>query len=57
MRGLQEPIVGREAELTAVHTFLDEITDGAASLVLEGVAGIGKTAIFNRALAEARGRR
>ena len=44
MRGLQEPIVGRDDELFAVGRFVDGIVDGPASLVLAGPAGIGKTA-------------
>ena len=41
-------IVGREEELAAVAAFLDE-PGGAASLVLEGEAGSGKTALLRAA--------
>ena len=43
----RERIVGREAELAAARSFLDDVTSGPRSLVLEGVAGIGKTAIWS----------
>ena len=54
MRGLQEPIVGREDELFAVGRFVDGIVDGPASLVLAGPAGIGKTAIWTGGVLAAR---
>jgi DNA-binding CsgD family transcriptional regulator len=43
-------IVGREAELGAVHAFVDGLADGPAALVLEGDAGMGKTTLWNAAL-------
>jgi len=52
--GSQGAIVGREAELEAVRSFIDTITDGPASLVLEGPAGIGKTAIWSQAVLDSR---
>ena len=48
------PIVGREAELDAVQRFVAEAALGPAALVLEGPAGIGKTAIWSQALLDAR---
>ena len=54
MQGLQAPVVGREHELAAVRRFVKGVSDGPASLVLEGLAGIGKTAIWNQAVLDAR---
>ncbi|MDP9116923.1 MAG: AAA family ATPase [Actinomycetota bacterium] len=48
-------IVGRERELGIVKQFVnDTAVHGPASLVFEGVAGIGKTAIWARAVQDAR---
>ena len=52
--GLQASIVGRESELGAVRQFVRDVNQGPASLVLEGPAGIGKTAIWNQAVLDAR---
>ncbi len=49
----RERIVGREAELAAARSFLDDLTSGPRSLVLEGVAGIGKTAIWSEIVSSA----
>lgn len=47
----QATIVGRERELGVARQFLtDAAIHGPASLVLEGVAGIGKTAIWATAV-------
>jgi DNA-binding CsgD family transcriptional regulator len=54
MDGLRVAIVGRESELEAVGRFALGTTDGPASLVLDGLAGIGKTAIWTEAVAAAR---
>lgn len=54
MLGIGVPIVGRDSELAAVERFTLAAADGPASLVLEGLAGIGKTAIWNEAIAAAR---
>ena len=43
------PIVGRDTELASVARFLADAPDGPESLVLEGSAGIGKTAIWAEA--------
>ena len=43
------PIVGREGELSAVADFIANTAAGPESLVLEGSAGIGKTAIWAEA--------
>ena len=48
-------IVGRERELDVGRRFVqDAATGGPASLVFEGVAGIGKTAIWARMVQDAR---
>ena len=47
-------IVGREHELGAVRRFIAGVGGGPASLVLEGLAGIGKTAIWIQAVLDAR---
>jgi DNA-binding CsgD family transcriptional regulator len=47
-------IIGREHELGAARQFLNDIGDGPGSLVLDGVAGIGKTAIWNQIVRDAR---
>ena len=47
-------IIGRDAELGSLHSFLDEATDGPAALVLEGDAGIGKSMLWAAGLEEAR---
>lgn len=39
-------IVGREAELASVRGFVEGISAGAAALVLEGEAGMGKTTLW-----------
>ncbi|MDQ6658646.1 MAG: AAA family ATPase [Actinomycetota bacterium] len=48
------PIVGRERELGAARQFIKETVHGPAALVIEGVAGIGKTAIWATAIQSAR---
>ncbi len=48
-----DPIVGREQELALAGAFVDGLSDGPRALVLEGEAGIGKTALWRAALAEA----
>ena len=47
-------VVGREVEIAAVGRFLADAWTGPASLVLEGSAGIGKTAIWQQAVQDAR---
>lgn len=39
-------VVGRDEELTALRDFVAGISDGAAALVLEGEAGMGKTTLW-----------
>ena len=54
---MEDAIVGREAELSAVERFLDSVPTGPVALVIEGEAGIGKTTVFAEGLraADARG--
>jgi DNA-binding NarL/FixJ family response regulator len=47
-------IVGRDAELEAVRTFVEGIADGPRALVLQGEAGAGKTTLLHAGLAAAR---
>ncbi len=50
----QGAIVGRERELGIAARFVSDAAAGTASLVLAGEAGIGKTAIWARAVRDAR---
>jgi DNA-binding CsgD family transcriptional regulator len=47
-------IVGREAELASLDAFIGEVEGGAAALVLEGEAGVGKTTLWEAAVGHAR---
>jgi DNA-binding CsgD family transcriptional regulator len=47
-------ILGRDAELDDLRMFLGSILDGPSALVLEGVAGIGKTTLWLEAVSGAR---
>jgi DNA-binding CsgD family transcriptional regulator len=47
-------IVGRDAELSCLHAFIDEAERGPAALVLEGEAGIGKSTLWLAGVAHAR---
>jgi DNA-binding CsgD family transcriptional regulator len=49
-------LVGRQKELIGVSRFLDLLSAGPAALVLEGEAGIGKTAVWRAAVDAARSR-
>src|SRR5436309_8928314 len=49
-------IVGREAELASLNAFIDETEGGAAALVLEGEAGVGKSTLWGAAVEHARAR-
>ena len=46
-------VVGRESELAAVEVFLDSIGEGFSALVLEGEPAIGKTTVWQDAVARA----
>ena len=47
---------GRQAELARVSSFLDAVPSGPEALILGGEPGIGKSALWLDALAQARGR-
>ena len=47
-------LVGREAETTKISLFLRAVTEGPVALTLSGEAGMGKTTLWNEALAHAR---
>jgi DNA-binding CsgD family transcriptional regulator len=49
-------LVGRDRELAAIAQFLDDIPRGFAALVLAGPAGIGKTTLWEMAVASAQER-
>src|SRR5918912_2695499 len=49
-------IVGREAELASLNAFIDEMEGGAAALLLEGEAGVGKSTLWGAAVEHARAR-
>jgi DNA-binding CsgD family transcriptional regulator len=46
-------VVGRERELGAIEEFLEAAARGRAALVIEGEPGIGKTALWREAVAQA----
>ena len=46
-------VVGREAELATASSFLDSIAEHAHALVIEGDAGIGKTAVYRAVVDDA----
>jgi DNA-binding CsgD family transcriptional regulator len=47
-------IVGREDELSSLQAFVDHATRGPATLVVEGVAGIGKSTLWEAGVEHAR---
>ena len=49
-----DELVGRDAEVAAIDRFLDGLRSAPAALVLEGPAGIGKSALWATGLARAR---
>ena len=49
-------MIGRESELGDIAWFLTEVTRGPAALVLAGEPGIGKTALWRAAVAQAKAR-
>ena len=50
---MQRDVIGRGSELAALREFLGTVPSGGAALVLAGEAGIGKTTLWQEALAEA----
>lgn len=49
-------LVGRDAELDRIRSFLDDVPGGARVLLLSGPAGIGKTSVLVSAIEEATAR-
>jgi DNA-binding CsgD family transcriptional regulator len=47
-------ILGRDAELAEVHSFIGSVTGGPSALLLEGAAGIGKTTLWHAGVSFAR---
>ena len=47
-------IVGREEELSSLQAFVDQARHGPATLVVEGVAGIGKSTLWEAGVEHAR---
>ncbi|HSL76391.1 MAG TPA: AAA family ATPase, partial [Candidatus Limnocylindrales bacterium] len=56
MSSLTAAPVGRDPELATIPQFLDAIRDRFGVLLFSGPAGIGKTTLWEAAVAEARGR-
>src|SRR5258708_20255873 len=52
---MSSSVVGRQAELQSIGSFLESITAGPGALILYGEAGIGKTTLWREGLAEASG--
>src|SRR6266511_3546186 len=46
-------LVGRDPELVRAREFLDGVAHGARAFLVEGEAGIGKTAVWQAVLADA----
>jgi DNA-binding CsgD family transcriptional regulator len=46
-------VVGREAELEQIRTFVRGVADGSGALLIEGEAGVGKTTLWHSGLASA----
>jgi DNA-binding CsgD family transcriptional regulator len=55
-RRMAGSIVGREAELASLRAFVASVSEGAAALVLEGEAGMGKTTLWSYGVEDARSR-
>ena len=49
-------ILGRDAELAEVRSFVGSVAGGPAALLLEGAAGIGKTTLWRVGVSFARAR-
>jgi len=52
-RRMTGSIVGRDPELASLGAFLESVEAGAAALVLEGEAGVGKTTLWAETVARA----
>jgi DNA-binding CsgD family transcriptional regulator len=45
-----QSLVGRDAEIARISSFLDDVPTGAAALLIAGEAGIGKTSVWGEGL-------
>ncbi len=54
--GERPGIVGRDSELSALASVLDDAPDGPIGVLIDGDAGVGKTTLWAALLAEARAR-
>ncbi len=55
-QSVTDVVLGRREELRQVGFFLDSVVNGPAGCVLQGVAGIGKTALWREGVGAARAR-
>lgn len=53
LTGADRPLLGRDHDLATVEAFISGIQDGFSLLSLEGEAGIGKTALWEKAIEHA----
>ena len=53
---LSAGVMGQDAELLAIERFLDQVTEGRTTLVLDGDVGAGKTTLWRAAVAAAKAR-
>ncbi len=53
---MAEPIIGRRTELQALARFLEAVPAGGQALLIEGDAGIGKTALLQHGVHDAQAR-
>src|SRR4051794_9229359 len=54
---MAEPIIGRRTELQALARFVEAVPAGGQALLIEGDAGIGKTALLHEGVRIARASR
>ena len=47
---MPDRVVGRDAEVASLHEFVERVEAGAAALLLEGEAGMGKTTLWRAAV-------
>src|ERR687887_1388930 len=51
---MSREIIGRDRELAAIAAFVERVVRGPAALLLAGEPGIGKTVLWDAAIAQAR---
>ncbi|MEN3357750.1 MAG: hypothetical protein V7637_1732 [Mycobacteriales bacterium] len=47
--GLAERLIGRDADLARIHSFIDQASENGGALLLSGDAGVGKTVLVQAA--------